>query len=293
MKTFVTVVAILARRWSSWVNGLTPAFTKNLYWKAKVREGTLALTLALSPKRGDGCCAVGCSTAFGANPVVGNSMAFSRWSLVMGIVCMMASALTARAAEGPLFQNDFEKAEVGKVPDGFMVMQGEFAVKDLGTNKVLELPGAPVDSFSILFGPVTNVNVAVEARILGTAKGRRSPMFGVGLGGVAGYKLQVAAGKKAVDIILGDGEQQTLVASAPFNWESGTWTRCKMQVRSTGDSAWRVEAKAWKAGDAEPKDWLVTFDAKEAPIAGQASVVGSPISGNVIWYDDLKVTAVK
>lgn len=206
---------------------------------------------------------------------------------------LWASVLTVSAADAPLYQNDFEKAEPGKLPDGFMVMQGEFAVKDLGTNKVLELPGAPVDSFSILFGPITNAGVAVEARILGTPKGRRTPTFGVGLGGVAGYKLQVAPGKKAIDIILGDGEMQTLVASAPYNWEVGAWTCCKLQIRKVGEAAWKVEAKAWKVGDDEPKEWLITFDAKEAPISGQASVVGSPISGNPIWYDELKVTAVK
>lgn len=203
-----------------------------------------------------------------------------------------AIALTASATDVPLYHNDFEKAEAGKLPDGFMVMQGEFAVKDLGTNKVLELPGAPVDSFSVLFGPVTNANVAVEVRVSGTAKGRRMPTFGVGLGGVAGYKLQIAPGKKAVDVILGDGEQQVIVASAPFNWESGVWTQCKLQIRKTGDGAWRVEAKAWKAGDVEPKEWLITFEAKEEPISGQASVLGSPFSGTPVWFDDLKVTRV-
>jgi len=208
------------------------------------------------------------------------------------LLLIWAMALTVTAADAPLYQNDFEKAEAGKLPDGFMVMQGEFTVKDLGTNKVLELPGSPVDSFSVLFGPVTNASVAVEARVLGAAKGRRNPTFGVGLGGVAGYKLQVAAAKKAVDVILGDGEQQLVVASAPFNWETGTWTQCKLQVRPTGDSSWRVEGKAWKAGEEEPKEWLVSLDAKEPPISGQASVLGSPISGNAILFDDLKVSGL-
>lgn len=208
------------------------------------------------------------------------------------LLLIWATALAASAADAPLYQNDFEKAEAGKLPDGFMVMQGEFAVKDLGTNKVLELPGAPVDSFSVLFGPVTNASVAVEARVFSTAKGRRMPTFGVGLGGVAGYKLQIAPGKKAVDLILGDGEQQVVVASTPFSWESGAWTQCKLQIRKAGDSAWRIEAKAWKAGDPEPKDWLIAFDAKEELIAGQASVLGSPLSGAPIWFDDLKVASV-
>ena len=197
----------------------------------------------------------------------------------------------APAAIEPLFFCDFSKLPAGPLPESFMVMQGEFAVKDLGTNKVMELPGAPVDSFSVLFGPVTNANVAVEAHVLGTAKGRRMPTFGVGLGGVAGYKLQIAPGKKLAELVIGDSEPR-VVASAPFNWDSGAWTECKLQIRKTGDAAWRVEAKAWKAGDAEPKEWLITFDAKEAPISGQASVLGSPFSGTPVWFDDLKVTAV-
>lgn len=192
----------------------------------------------------------------------------------------------------PVYQNDFEKVEAGRLPDDFMVILGEFAVKDLGTNKVLELPGAPVDSYSVLFGEVTNSNVAVEARVFGTAKGRRMPVFGVGLGGVAGYKLQIAPSKKAVDLVLGDGEQQSIVASAPFNWGSGAWTQCKLQVRKTGAGAWCVEAKAWKTGEAEPKDWLLSFDAKEEPITGRASALASPLSGTPIWFDDLKVTEV-
>lgn len=198
-----------------------------------------------------------------------------------------ARADTAKpVASEPLFSCDFSKLPAGPLPESFMIMQGEFAVKDLGTNKVMELPGAPVDSFSVLFGPVTNANVAVEARVFGTAKGRRMPTFGVGLGGVAGYKLQVAPGKKVVELIVAETQ---VVASAPFTWESGAWLQCKLQFRKTGGDSWRVEARVWRFGDVEPKDWLVATDTKEEPIAGQASVLGSPFSGTPIWFDDLKV----
>lgn len=198
----------------------------------------------------------------------------------------------ARPAEVPvLFECDFSELPPGPLPENqFMVMQGEFTVKDLGTNKVMELPGAPVDSFAILFGPVTNANFAVEANILSTSKGRRMPVFGIGTGGVGGYKLQIAPAKKAVELILGDTEPK-VVATAPLNWESGAWTRCKLQIRASGES-WNIQAKAWKSGEAEPKEWQLTTDTKEAPISGQCSVIGSPLSGTPIWYDDLKVSAV-
>ena len=99
-------------------------------------------------------------------------------------------------APNTLFACDFSSMPAGPLPDSFMVMQGDFIVKDLGTNKVLELPGSPVDSFSVLFGPVTNANFSVEANMLGTSKGRRMPVFGVGTGGVGGYKLVIAPAKK-------------------------------------------------------------------------------------------------
>src|SRR2546423_15410657 len=86
----------------------------------------------------------------------------------------------------PLYENNFEKAEVGKLPEGFLALDGGFVVKEETGNKVLELPGAPLDSFSVQFGPTESSDIAISARIRGTAKGRRYPTFGVGLNGVAG-----------------------------------------------------------------------------------------------------------
>ena len=190
------------------------------------------------------------------------------------------------AATAPLFACGFSNLPEGALPASFMVMQGDFTVKDLGTNKVMELPGAPLDSHSVLFGPVTNSNITVRARVFGTAKGRRLPTFGIGTGGVAGYKLQIAPAKKSVELLVAESQ---VVATAPFNWEPGTWTHCKLRVRKTADASWRVEAAAWKAGETEPAAWLITFDTKETPVSGQASVLGSPFSGTPIWFDDLEV----
>lgn len=189
------------------------------------------------------------------------------------------------SAVKPLFVCDFSTLPDGPLPGSFLVIQGEFQVKAVGTNKLLELPGAPLDSHSVLFGPVTNADVAVEARIFATAKGRRMPTIGVGLGGVAGYKLQISPAKGKAELLL----DTQVVANAPFDWKSGVWTWCKLQIRQTADSAWNVEAKAWADGSAEPEVWLITKETREVPINGQASVLGSPFSGTLIQYDDLAV----
>jgi hypothetical protein len=212
---------------------------------------------------------------------------FGCWLLVLCMIVIIALMRSATADElgKPLYENNFEKAEAGKLPDEFMVLGGEFVVKAEGTNKFLELPGVPLDSFAVQFGPGEKENVSVSARVLGTAKGRRTPAFGVGLGGVAGFKLQVSPGKKALELL----KDQDLKASVNFDWKSGQWTQLRLQLRKLKDGEWQVEGKAWSQGEPEPKEWQILFDEKEEPITGKSSVLGSPFAGTPIWFDDLVV----
>ena len=208
-----------------------------------------------------------------------------------GIVCVLfwGAALSSLAQSKVLYQNDFEKAEVDKVPEDFLVLDGAFAVKQEGSNKVLELPGSPLESYGVQFGPAEVSDLAVNARINGTAKGRRFPVFGVGLNGVAGYKLQLSPSKKMLELY----KEQDLKSSFPYEWKSGNWTNFRLQVRKVKDGEWRVEGKVWMEGTKEPEEWMVTFDEKETPVSGKASVFGSPFSGTPIQFDDLVVTELK
>lgn len=193
--------------------------------------------------------------------------------------CLMA------AEPKPLFEADFQSAASDKVPDDFLVLDGAFAVKEDGGNKFLELPGAPLDTFGVLFGPTEASGLTVQGRVFGTGKGRRFPTFAVGLNGVGGYKLQVSPGKKLLEIYKGDD----VLASVPFTWESGAWTQLRLQSRKVKDGEFKVEGKAWKAGGAEPKEWQISQSVTEAVPSGRASVWGNPYAGTPIRYDDLKV----
>src|SRR6266480_3930241 len=99
-------------------------------------------------------------------------------SLLMGCLalCSLSSLLFAQTK--PLYENNFEKAEIGKLPEGFLALDGNFVVKEENANKFLELPGSPLDSFAVQFGPTESSEIAIAARINGTAKGRRYPTFG-------------------------------------------------------------------------------------------------------------------
>ena len=187
----------------------------------------------------------------------------------------------------PLFANDFEKAALDKVPEDFLVLDGQFAVKEEGGNKFLELPGAPLDTFGVLFGPTEKEGTAVSARIFGTGKGRRYPTFAVGLNGqgTSAYRLQVSPAKKALELFKGD----EVKATVPYEWQSEAWARLRLQVRKAKDGQWKVAGKAW--AEKEPSAWLVSFDETEQPVAGKASIWGSPYATTPIRFDDLKVAS--
>jgi hypothetical protein len=203
------------------------------------------------------------------------------WLLIVVTLCAAPAF-----AEKTLYENNFEKAALDQAPEDFLVLDGDFAVKQSDGNKFLELPGAPLDTFGVLFGPTTNAGVCVSARIYGTGKGRRYPGFGVGLNGPSGYKLKVSPAKNALEIYKGDDS----LATVPFAWKSGAWTMFKLQVRAVSGQLWKVEGKAWPQTEPEPPDWTIGLDEKTPPHPGRASLWGAPYSGTPIRFDDLLLT---
>jgi len=206
----------------------------------------------------------------------------SRFFLTLGL-----SALTAHATE-PLYQTNFEKTELGKVPDDFLVLDGAFAVKEQGGNKFLELPGAPLDAFGFMFGPSARHGNEVIARMFGTKKGRRYPVFGVALNGVNGYRLQVAPAKRAIELLKGS----TVVAKVPFRWAGGEWLRLALRVQQTSDVEWTISGKVWVDGKAAPAKPTITHKETKEPRNGRPSIWGSPYSGTPIRYDDIVVKKI-
>ena len=213
---------------------------------------------------------------------------------LMGLA-LVVSVGTVPAAElaKPLYQNNFTTNEVGKLPEDLLLLDGGFVVREVGGNKVLELPGAPLDTFGVLFGPTEGANIAASVRVHSTKKGRREPAFALGLNGNAGFRLQVSAAKKQLELYKGDD----VVAKEPFTWESDSWTMLKLQVRKVKDGEFAVEGKAWKQGSPETDKWLVTHTEKtepgKEPTAGRASIWGNPFAGTPIEFDDLLVSVVK
>lgn len=197
-------------------------------------------------------------------------------------------ALTSLASAAPLFSENFDAAAPGKLAAGFTSYAGDFKVVEEGGKKFMELPGAPLDTFGVLFGPSEKPPLSASAKFFGTSVKRKMPAFGLSLGGVGGYRVQVSAAKGALEIFKSDEGR----ASVPFKWTSGTWTALRIQVREAGGK-WIVEGKAWPADAAEPAEWTIKFEAADAPPQGKAGVWGNPFSGTPIRFDDLVVAPVQ
>jgi hypothetical protein len=206
------------------------------------------------------------------------------------IAALVAVTLVSHAAENKeLFKEDFEAANGNSVPEELMILGGQFSVKETDGNKVLELPGNPLEDFGTLFGPAESDGIAVRARIRSESAKRLAPRFGVGLSGVAGYRLLVTPSQNALQLL----KDQEVVSSAPFQWMTATWTSLHLQVRKISESKWIIEGRAWANGTPEPKGWSISFEISETPPAGKASIWGAPYSSKPILFDDLSVISLQ
>src|SRR5579871_2169993 len=175
-------------------------------------------------------------------------------ALATAATSFVAFVTPLRAAE-PLYKNDFESAELDKLPKDMLVMAGDFAVKQDKDGKFLELPGEPLDTFGLFFGPAVQDDVSACARFFGTKKGRKYPIFGISLNGSNGYRLQVSPAKGTLEFFKSDESQK----SVPFTWTSDTWTNLRITVRKSG-AGWVIEGKAWPAGSPEPEKPLISIE---------------------------------
>jgi hypothetical protein len=192
------------------------------------------------------------------------------------------------AADAAPYANDFEKADIGKVPEDVMVLDGTFAVREVDGNKCLELAGDPVGSFGALFGPDGLVAMDVKARIWAAGAGKRFPEVGIGANDAGGYKLFAVLARHILELRKGDDP----VASAPFQWDSGKWTWYRLRVEPRDGKTWQIRGKAWPDGQKEPENWMITAQDTETPSAGKASLWGSDFSEQPIRFDDLSVVQV-
>ena len=218
-------------------------------------------------------------------------MRLSRFLLPLVVASMVwkSPAFAAPEAAPAPYKMDFEQVPDGMPPADLLVLAGLFEVKFADGNRFLELPGSPLETFGVMFGPtVADANVTASARFLATKQGRKYPTFAISVSGPGGVRLQVSPAKKAIELFLGDTPQ----TSVPFDWKDGKWTFLKLSLVADGENV-RVQGFAWGEGVTEADSAtfppILTFTLPKASLKPGRSVVwGSPFSGTAIRFDDLK-----
>jgi hypothetical protein len=214
---------------------------------------------------------------------------------------LLAATLTLAAADNPAppaasrpQKFDFQELAPGEVPDdAFMAtdQDAKFLIVADGENKMLELQGQPIVDGGMLVGKSVRGACTITARIKATGKRRTHPRFGVGLHGISGPRLRVVPATKSIEIVK-TSEKEEAVATAPYTWTSGTWTRLELSVKpAAGGNGSLVEARIWEDGKPRPEKPVLSWTSPSAPAQGRASVWGTPYSEQAIAFDDIELTA--
>jgi hypothetical protein len=211
-----------------------------------------------------------------------SQIVFMKYSSLLHSVAVSSVLLGSAIAAEPIFKQDFQSLDLGPAPKEFLPLAGSFAVVADGANKVLELPGEPLDTFGALFGPSNAEDSTVSARFLGTKKGRKFPTFALSLRGAGGYRLQVSPGKGQLEVYKGDEP----VSGVAYAWQTEKWTWLRLSVVKAGDG-WEVLGWAWVDGDAATKEPLIRVKVEGNVSGGRAGIWGSPYSGTAIRFDDI------
>jgi hypothetical protein len=185
------------------------------------------------------------------------------------------------------FTIDSEAWEEGVPPKDLFVLDGtvKIAVKD-GSKAILIEPN-PIVDVGIQVGESAAGTTIAQVRVKASKRGRSSPRFGISVHGLTGRRLYVNCAKKQLELVHGE----TTIATAPFAWESDTWTLLHLSAVLSPEGKWTVTGKAWKEGTEEPKEPLVKEEQPQDQIKGNGKVTlwGTPFSEMPIYLDDVKV----
>jgi hypothetical protein len=198
------------------------------------------------------------------------------------ILLLTAGCLAPANPPAGGYSNDFEKLPEGKLPDDLVVLNGGFTIKAEQANKLVELPGEPLDTFGFLLGPEGATQVS--GRIRGDATGKRMAEFGLGLGGAGGWRLWMMPAVGELQLVKDDEVRK----GVKVGWRPGTWTWMKLRMSKIGEKRWRIEGKAWEMGKDEPGEWMIRFEDEMEPQSGRATAWGIPYSGKAMGFDDLR-----
>lgn len=214
-----------------------------------------------------------------------------RFFLFSGLVLVTGFSSLAEDKAEPkavVYDQDFDKVKIGEAPDELFVIDGDFTVVEEGKNRFLEMAADPIQENGFLFGKSSKGAARVEVSIRGEKKRRSYPRFGIGLHGISGFRLRIVPGNDEIELL----KDEEVVVKKAFEWKSDAWCHLVLDI-SDAEGKWAVNAWVWQGKvDDRPEAPVLTHSTDDAPGQGKASAWGSPYSGKVIHFDQLKSMAM-
>jgi len=182
----------------------------------------------------------------------------------------------------------FESYKDESVPSYWVgAVAGRYQVTTLDGQKVLAKPPNETlfKRMRIFLGSPSWSNYTVECDVRATEKRRQ--MGDVGITAQT-YSLVLFGNNQKLELWPWQ-ENTRRIWSANFEWKPDTWYRLKLRVQNNSDGTTRIQGKAWKAGDAEPAQWLIDKVDTAPNRQGSPGLFADAQFG--AFFDNLKVTA--
>ncbi|MCY2950863.1 MAG: hypothetical protein NTU53_02675 [Planctomycetota bacterium] len=196
--------------------------------------------------------------------------------------------IAAAPSTQPTLSYTFEN--LSALPDDILVLSGEFSIQKENTNSFLELAPSPIDSHAILLGQESSTPSSISARIFASNTGKRSPEFGVGLAGPAGYKLSLMPAVNQLQLL----KNEDVLTSVPYTWPPSTWTSFHLQLTKLPTGKLQLQATAHPSDKPAPAQWMLSHtDPDEDPPKGRASLFATPYSETPTRFDDITVAPAR
>lgn len=216
---------------------------------------------------------------------------------------LKATARVRVVAQIP-YKDDFEKVPIGAAPGGWLNTQGKYFVADKDGNKVLAKVNndsrPPIARANAYITAPDAANYTIQADLMGTLVAGKLPDMGIVNSRytlIVDGKPDSANGKRQVRVTSWEAKPR-INKAVEFDWQPSVWYSSKLTVEQREKTA-IVKAKFWKKGDAEPAEWLVTYEDPSpnregaAALYGYVSNVTDAAAGSEIFYDNVVLTPNK
>ena len=187
------------------------------------------------------------------------------------------------------FEENFSKSTNEVEPENLFILDGEFLVKAIEGNQLLELSGSPVGDFGFLFGPrVKEKAIELQFSFFSSKQGRRFPAIAAGIGGMRGYRFRWNASSRKILLFRDD----VLLMEKIQLWESGSWWQIRFQILPLPIGKILLRLKLWQKEKEEPESWLLEHQDQFLFKGGKCVLWAFPYSGMPIQFDDLKILSL-